>query len=199
MPEAGLLISWLGHMFDTKNEILLFADKDRREELATRVARAGYTIAAFNDFSVEEWEAQGGAVTRPLFSTIDTMKKTPNAYILDSRNQEEALKERVEGSHNIPYFLIDKNVSYGSRRSPRSKRADRSSCTVGLACGLELLQVCWPAMASNALSYQSSSKSSRRREYPSSRTSHSDGSRRMHRHTYIIKIRNGPIGCGNSP
>ena len=39
------------------------------------------------------------------------MKQTPNAFILDVRTPEEALKERVIGCHHIPYYNLEKNIA----------------------------------------------------------------------------------------
>ena len=44
---------WIGVMFDPKNELLIFAEKDKIEEVAARVARVGFNVAGFNAFSIE--------------------------------------------------------------------------------------------------------------------------------------------------
>lgn len=110
MPEGGMLCAWLGSMFDPKDEILLFVEKHKLDEVATRVTRIGFNIAGFNAFTIEDWQAAGGEIAIPRFSSIEIMKQTPNAYILDVRSVEEALKERVVGSHHIPFAVLEKNV-----------------------------------------------------------------------------------------
>lgn len=108
MPEAGMLSTWLGGMFDPITKFIIFAERGQVEEIAIRFARIGLAVLGFNGFSMEEWVAEGGAVEIPKFSTIEIMKQTPDAFILDVRTEEEAIRERVVGSHNIPFTRLEK-------------------------------------------------------------------------------------------
>jgi hypothetical protein len=53
LAENGGMTTWLGTMFDPKTEFLIFAEKDKIDEISERVTRIGYTIAGFNNFTID--------------------------------------------------------------------------------------------------------------------------------------------------
>lgn len=120
LAEGGALPTWLGGLFDPKTEFLFFADKEKIDDIAERVARIGYSIVGFNGFSIDDWKNAGGELTMPKYATVEELKDThqDQKFILDVRGEDEAKKERIEGSVNIPFGKLHQNLD----KIPKDKK-----------------------------------------------------------------------------
>lgn len=118
----GNFAPWVGAMIpDIRQEILIVADKDREEEVVTRLARVGY------DFSIgylkggfESWLASGketdSITSIPASELAARMAKDPQAVVLDVRKKSEYDSEHVVDAENAPLDHINESMQTLNRK-----------------------------------------------------------------------------------
>ena len=112
----GNFAPWVGALIpDIKQEILIVADKDREEEVVTRLARVGYDNAiGFLQGGFEAWK-QAGKETDSILSITagelaERKKKDPSLSIVDVRKKSEYDAEHVEGAINASLDFINDSM-----------------------------------------------------------------------------------------
>lgn len=108
---------WVGALItNLKQPLLLVVEKDRQEEVITRLARVGYdTTLGYLQGGLEAWKAAGGDV-----DTIEEISATDfaavfethiNTFLLDARRQSEYEAEHIVGAENFPLDTLNKNMA----------------------------------------------------------------------------------------
>lgn len=108
---------WVGALItNLKQPILVVVEKDRQEEVITRLARVGYdNTLGYLDGGMESWIKSGNEVdvleeiSANDFATLfDTHI---NTFQLDARRQSEYETEHVVGAENFPLDTVNKNMT----------------------------------------------------------------------------------------
>jgi hydroxyacylglutathione hydrolase len=120
----GNFAPWVGAMIpDVNQNILLVTDKDREEEVVTRLARVGFDrTLGFLKGGFDSWKAAGMEVDAIKSIDADELANIlakEEINILDVRKNSEYLSEHVENATNLPLdyinnhlAAIDKNKTY---------------------------------------------------------------------------------------
>lgn len=110
----GGFAPWVGALItDIKQEILIVADKNREEEIVTRLSRVGYdNTIGFLEGGLEAWSAAGLETdSMPTISTAEFEKTyTPELDVLDVRKPGEYEAEHLETAENVPLDYINNNM-----------------------------------------------------------------------------------------
>ena len=112
----GSFAVWVGSLVpDVKQELLIVADKDREEEVITRLARVGYDHAlGFLKGGIPAWEAAGKEIDNIPSIDVDELKSQsishPENIILDVRKASEHFSEHVIGSINAPLDYVNESM-----------------------------------------------------------------------------------------
>lgn len=113
----GSFAVWVGTLIpDLKQEILLITDKDKEEEVITRLARVGYDHAiGYLDGGFESWQKSGKEVDHLDSIKVDRLIElkalNPKINVLDVRKPNEFRAEHVEDAINTPLDFINQNMS----------------------------------------------------------------------------------------
>ena len=109
----GNFAPWVGTLLpDIKHPILLITDKDREEEVVTRLARVGYDSAIGHlEGGFEAWKAAGKETDSIQSITANELAEKTGEAILDVRKQSEYLSEHIIGAENIPLDYINDHLS----------------------------------------------------------------------------------------
>ena len=112
----GSFAVWVGSLVpDVKQELLIVTDKDREEEVITRLARVGYDHAlGFLKGGISAWEAAGKEIDNIPSIDVEELKKQsinhPENIILDVRKASEHFSEHVIGSINAPLDYVNESM-----------------------------------------------------------------------------------------
>lgn len=111
----GNFATWVGTLIpDVKQEILVIADKERVEEVTTRLARVGYDNAlGFLEGGFEAWQNAGKeiAITNCVTAAeLADIAQTSPINILDVRRKSEYESEHVVDALNLPLDLINEDL-----------------------------------------------------------------------------------------
>lgn len=108
---------WVGALItNLKQPILLVVEKNRQEEVITRLARVGYdNTLGYLEEGMEAWTKSGNDVdvleeisANDFASLFDTHI---NVFLLDARRQSEYETEHVVGAENFPLDTVNKNMA----------------------------------------------------------------------------------------
>lgn len=107
---------WVGALItDLKQPILFVAEKDREEEVITRLARVGYdNPIGYLDDGFEAWQAAGEEVDKLEEISAEELAKvyhTGDYHVVDARKESEYATEHVIGATNFPLDFINQNMS----------------------------------------------------------------------------------------
>ena len=107
---------WVGALItDLKTPILFVAEKDREEEIITRLARVGYDFpVGYLEGGFNAWKNAGEDVDTMEEVTAETFAKTYDTAglnLLDVRKESEHSAQHVVGAQNFPLDFINKNMS----------------------------------------------------------------------------------------
>ncbi|MEK6478343.1 MBL fold metallo-hydrolase [Catalinimonas sp. 4WD22] len=107
---------WVGALItDLKQPIVFLAEKDKEEEVVTRLSRVGYdNTLGYLDGGMQAWKEAG--------KDVDTVNEIgphdfTNLYdtevlnVLDVRKQSEYESQHIEGAMNFPLDFINRNMS----------------------------------------------------------------------------------------
>lgn len=112
----GSFAPWVGALIpDIKQQILLVTDKDREEEVITRLARVGYDYTiGYLKGGFEVWRKAGKEIDHiqsVSAKQLATEIKKEAVKILDVRNPREFLREHIENALNVPLDKINDHLS----------------------------------------------------------------------------------------
>lgn len=113
----GSFAQWVGAMIvDTKQPLLIVADKGREEETITRLTRVGFDNAlGFLEGGFEAWKKDGRE-----YDTVDTItphglkseiEKEKHYPIFDVRKESEYQSEHIEIANNTPLDFLNKHLA----------------------------------------------------------------------------------------
>jgi glyoxylase-like metal-dependent hydrolase (beta-lactamase superfamily II)/rhodanese-related sulfurtransferase len=113
----GSFAQWVGAMIvDTKQPILIVADKDREEETITRLSRVGFDHAiGYLEGGFEAWKKSGKE-----YDTVDTISpaqlkeeitKDKHYPIFDVRKESEFKSEHIKIANNTPLDSLNKHLA----------------------------------------------------------------------------------------
>jgi len=109
----GSFAPWVGALIpDIQQKILIIADKDKEEEVVTRLARVGYDNAiGYLKGGIEAWRAAGKETDRIENITAQHLaeekKKHPLLSVIDVRKEDEFDAAHVAAAQNIPLDYIN--------------------------------------------------------------------------------------------
>lgn len=108
----GSFAPWVGALIpDIKQQILIVADKDREEEVITRLARVGYDYTiGYLKGGFASWKEAGKEMDSIISVDAEELSqrlKKENIKVLDVRKPGEYLSEHVEGAVNTPLDNIN--------------------------------------------------------------------------------------------
>ena len=112
----GNFAPWVGALIpDIKQQILLITDKDREEEVITRLARVGYDYCiGYLKGGFESWENAGMEVDKIERVTPEQLaairKAHPDALVFDVRKKSEYQSEHVLDVENAPLDSINESM-----------------------------------------------------------------------------------------
>ena len=112
----GNFAPWVGALIpDIKQQILLITDKDREEEVITRLARVGYDYCiGYLKGGFESWENAGMEVDKIERVTPEQLaairKAHPDAPVFDVRKKSEYFSEHVLDVENAPLDSINESM-----------------------------------------------------------------------------------------
>ena len=108
----GSFATWVGTLIpDVKQELLIVADEDRVEEVATRLSRVGYDNAkGYLKGGIDAWKAAGKEVDKVTTVDADELALIDNPLIVDARKESEYKSEHVIGALNAPLDYINDSM-----------------------------------------------------------------------------------------
>lgn len=120
----GSFAQWVGAMIvDTKQPLLIVADKGREEETITRLTRVGFDNAlGFLEGGFEAWKKDGRE-----YDTVDTItphglkseiEKEEHYPIFDVRKESEYQSEHIEIANNTPLDFLNKHLAEFPSQEP---------------------------------------------------------------------------------
>jgi glyoxylase-like metal-dependent hydrolase (beta-lactamase superfamily II)/rhodanese-related sulfurtransferase len=119
----GNFAPWVGTLIpDSKQPILIVAEKDREEEIVTRLARVGYDHAiGYLKGGFGAWKKAGKETDDVISVSADglaaVMKVMPQ-IILDVRKQSEYDSEHITGAENAPLDYINESMLKVKKNKP---------------------------------------------------------------------------------
>ena len=112
----GSFAPWVGALItDIKQPILFIADKDREEEVVTRLARVGYdNTLGFLNGGIEAWVEAGKETDSIISISAATLKEKidngQDLHLIDVRKESEHLSEHPILAVNQPLDYINENM-----------------------------------------------------------------------------------------
>ena len=108
----GNFAPWVGALItDLQQPIILVANKDRVEEIVTRLSRVGYdNTLGYLEGGMEAWKAAGKEVDSIESISIENFKKIvdeESTNILDVRKPGEYLAEHIQKAKNTPLDFVN--------------------------------------------------------------------------------------------
>jgi glyoxylase-like metal-dependent hydrolase (beta-lactamase superfamily II)/rhodanese-related sulfurtransferase len=112
----GSFAPWVGALIpDIKQKLLIIADKDREEEVITRLARVGYDYTiGYLKGSFEAWKSSGkeiDKVTSVNAHILADLAREDDINIIDVRKEGEFISEHVDGATNLPLDNINESMA----------------------------------------------------------------------------------------
>jgi len=113
----GNFAPWVGALIpDIKQQILVITDKEREEEVITRLARVGFDhCIGYLEGGFQSWKNAGMEIDQIERVTIkqlaDIRKVNPHALVFDIRKQSEYLSEHMLDAQNTPLDTINESIS----------------------------------------------------------------------------------------
>jgi len=108
----GSFATWVGTLIpDVKQPILIVAEEDRVEEVATRLARVGYDNAkGYLQGGFEAWKAAGKDIDQINSITVEELAQLEQPTIVDIRKASEYNSEHVVHAINAPLDYINESM-----------------------------------------------------------------------------------------
>ena len=108
----GSFATWVGTLIpDVKQEILIVAEENRVEEVATRLSRVGYDNAkGFLKGGIEAWKAAGKEIDKVTTVDAEELAMIDNPLIVDARKESEYKSEHIIGALNTPLDYINESM-----------------------------------------------------------------------------------------
>ena len=111
----GSFAPWVGALIpDLQQPIVFIADKDREEEVVTRLSRVGYdNTLGFLDGGLEAWKNAGkelDTVTSIPATEFAEAHEKQMSNVLDVRKPTEYAAEHIDGATNFPLDYISTNM-----------------------------------------------------------------------------------------
>lgn len=108
----GSFATWVGTLIpDVRQKLLIIADKDRVEEVITRLARVGYDHAqGYLQGGFEAWLKAGKETDRIESVRVDQLASMDKPSIVDVRKASEYVSEHVIGALHAPLDYINESV-----------------------------------------------------------------------------------------
>lgn len=111
----GNFAPWVGALIpDVKQEILIVAEKDKIEEVITRLARVGYDkVLGYLEGGYDAWKKAGretDAIKSISANEFATLAQKGDMDILDVRRKSEYDSEHIIGAENVPLDYINDNM-----------------------------------------------------------------------------------------
>jgi len=108
----GSFATWVGTLIpDVKQEILIVAEENRVEEVATRLSRVGYDNAkGFLKGGIEAWKAAGKEIDKVTTVDAEEFAMIDNPLIVDARKESEYKSEHIIGALNAPLDYINESM-----------------------------------------------------------------------------------------
>ncbi|TDS16826.1 glyoxylase-like metal-dependent hydrolase (beta-lactamase superfamily II) [Maribacter caenipelagi] len=112
----GSFANWVGTtIVDVKKPILIVAEKDREEEVATRLARIGFdNTLGYLKGGIDAWKKAGKKTsTIPTIEVKELAHKMidTDVHILDVRRASEYNSEHIEGAINAPLDYLNDSMT----------------------------------------------------------------------------------------
>lgn len=111
----GSFANWVGTTLkDVKQKLLIVADEERVEEVATRLARIGFdNTLGYLKGGVEAWKAAGKSMDYVKSTTAEALAALPSEEVnlMDVRRKSEFESEHVIDAINVPLDYLEDNMA----------------------------------------------------------------------------------------